>query len=126
MRRSGFLGILVLALVAIGAGLIGYQAGLTANAVAAGATVFVTGGFPGFGFLFFLFFLGFVLFSLAGRRHGWAGQGGYGPWGMGTRAGGPGSASDPSDPRRQWVAELHRSLHAEEEAARTGSEPRTS
>ena len=125
MRRTGFLGILLLGLVAIVAGLIGYQAGLTANAVGAGATVVVTGGFPGFGTLFFLLFIGFLLFAFGGRRRGWAGHAGHGPWGMGMR-GGPGSAPDPSDPRRQWVAELHRSLHAEDDAARTGTQSTTS
>ena len=54
MRRNGFLGILFLVLVAVVAGLVGYQAGLTSSAAAAGATVVVTGGFPGLGFLFVL------------------------------------------------------------------------
>jgi len=112
MRRNGFLGILFLTLVAVVAGLIGYQAGLTSSAAAAGATVVITGGFPGVGTLFFLLFLGFLFFSFAGRRRGSWGPGrGHGPW-----AGqmGPG---DPGDPRRQWVADMHRRLHEDDAAA---------
>jgi hypothetical protein len=125
MRRSGFLGILLLGLVAVVAGLVGYQAGLASNAIAAGTAVVVTGGFPGFGFLFFLLFIGFLFFALAGRRRGpWGAGHGHGPWAGRMGPGGPGDfgghgpgAGDPSDPRRQWVAELHRSLHAEESGA---------
>ena len=120
MRRTGFLGILLLGLVAVVAGLVGYQAGLASNAIAAGTAVVVTGGFPGFGFLFFLLFIGFLFFAFAGRRRGpWGPGHGHGPWAgrMGPGGfGGPGT-TDPSDPRRQWVAEMHRSLHAEQAAA---------
>lgn len=122
MRRSGFLGILFLGLVALVAGFVGYQAGLTSNAIAAGTAVVVTGGFPGFGFLFFLLFVGFLFFAFAGRRHGhWATGHGHGPWAGRMGSGGPGGfdgpgPADPRDPRRQWVADLHRSLHAEEAA----------
>ncbi len=116
MRRSGFIGILFLGLVAIVAGVVGYQAGLASNAVASGATVIVTGGLPGFGFLFFLLFIGFLFFAFAGRRRGSWGHG-HGPWveRMGPGGfGGPTDPADPADPRRQWVADLHRSLHEEE------------
>jgi hypothetical protein len=121
MRRSGFIGILFLGLVALVAGIVGYQAGLASNAIAAGTAVVVTGGFPGFGFLFFLLFLGFLFFAFAGRRRGPWGHG-HGPWAgrTGPGGGGPGGLSGPgdlSDPRRQWVADMHRSLHAEEAAA---------
>ena len=120
MRRSGFLGILFLGLVAVVAGLVGYQAGLASNAIAAGTAIVVTGGFPGFGFLFFLLFIGFLFFAFAGRgRRHWAPGHGHGAWTgqMGPGGfGGPGT-TDPSDPRRQWVAEMHRSLHAEQAAA---------
>jgi hypothetical protein len=122
MRRNGFLGILFLVLVAVVAGLVGYQAGLTSSAAAAGATVVVTGGFPGLGFLFVLLFFGFLFFAFAGRRHGTWGPGqGHGPWagrmGPGTPGGPAGSfGPDASDPRRQWIAEVHRSLHADEAA----------
>jgi len=132
MRRSGFLGILFLGLVAIVAGLVGYQAGLASNAVASGATVVVTGGFPGFGFLFFLLYVGFLFFAFAGRRRGpWGPGHGHGPWAdrMGPSdfrgPGGPGGPGDPADPRRQWIADLHRSLHEEESAAGRSAEGRS-
>ncbi len=115
MGRSGFLGILFLGLVALVAGVVGYQAGLASNAVAGGATVVVTGGFPGIGFLFFLLFFGFLFFAFAGRRRGGWGHGyGGSAWPGRVGPGGPGGPTDPSDPRRQWAAELHRSLHAED------------
>ena len=120
MRRTGFLGILLLGLVAVVAGLVGYQAGLASNAIAAGTAIVVTGGFPGFGFLFFLLFIGFLFFAFAGRRRGpWGPGHGHGPWAGRMGPDGPGGSvtTDPSDPRRQWVADLHRSLHAEEAIA---------
>lgn len=115
--RSGFLGVLFVGLVAIVAGLVGYQAGLASTAVEAGRTVVVGGWFPGFGFLFFLFFL-FVLFSFAGRRRYWGGGHGYwgpgygrGPWGGPTGMTGPDASTDP---RQQWIADYHKSLHEAE------------
>jgi hypothetical protein len=112
MRRSGFLGILFLVLVALVAGLVGYQVGLASNAVTAGATVVVTGGFPGFGFLFFLLFIGFIFFAFAGRRHGPWGPGyGHGPWAGRARSE---DGDERTDPRRQWIADVHRSLHADD------------
>ncbi len=124
--RRGIVGILLLGAVAVVAGLVGYQAGTAAGAATAGATVVVTGGFPWAGALFLLFlilFVGFPLFALAGMRraamhrgpwgHGWAGPGGPGATGV---HGGPGSWSSSDDPRRRWIAEMHRSLHAAEAA----------
>ena len=114
MRRTGFLGLLFLTFVAIVAGLIGYQAGLASNAAAAGATVVVTGGFPGFGTLFFLLFVGFLFFAFAGRRRGaWS-------HGRGPEAGR--MDADADDPRHRWVADMHRRLH-EEDAADPGAHP---
>ncbi len=114
----GFLGVLFLGLVALVAGLIGYNAGLTSTAAAAGNVVYVTGGgFGGFGLLFFLFFL-FLIFSFAGRRRMWGGGHGYwgpgygrGPWGGPTGMTGPDASNDP---RRQWIADFHKSLHEAE------------
>ncbi len=118
MRRTGFLGLLFLTLVAVVAGLIGYQAGLASNAAAAGATVVVTGGFPGLGTLFFLLFLGFVFFSFAGmRRRAWSSGHRNGPW-AGRMAG-----TDPDDPRHQWVADMHRRLHEETDPRPAGTDP---
>ena len=115
--RSGFLGVLFVGLVAIVAGLVGYQVGLASTAVEAGRTVVVGGWFPGFGFLFFLFFL-FVLFSFAGRRRYWGGGHGYwgqgygrGPWGGPTGMTGPDASTDP---RQQWIADYHKGLHEAE------------
>lgn len=130
----GFFGVLLLGLVALVGGLIGYQAGLTSTAATAGNAVIVTGGFPGFGTLCFLLFIGFLFFAFAGRRRAWGGHGhwgsgyGRGPWGGpmggGFGPGGPGgTGSGPdasSDPRRQWIAEMHRSLH-EAEAKSAGT-----
>ena len=131
MSRIG-IRVLFLGVFALVAGLVGYQIGVGSSAAAAGATVIVAGGGPGFGFLFFLFFLGIVLFAFGGRRRG--------PWGYGHRGWAPngaamgggtgtGDGSSHADPRRQWVAEMHRSLHAAEAAASgrssSGVEPPT-
>jgi hypothetical protein len=121
MLRRGLLGVLLLGIAAVVGGLIGYQVGLTSTAAATGATVVITGGFPGFGFLFFLLFIGFVFFAVAGRRRGPWGRGhGHGPWAGPMGPGGPGGSSDP---RRLWVAEMHRSLHAEDAAANRPPDP---
>ena len=132
MHRSGLFAVLTLAAVSVVSGLIGYNAGLTSTAVAAGATVVVTGGFPGFGtllFLFFLFFMTSMAFGFSRRKRAWMaghdGQHGHGPWGAGRPGGsgfGPGCGpmGNPADPRRQWVAEMHRRLH-EDEVKGTGT-----
>jgi hypothetical protein len=114
----GLLGVLFTGVVALTAGAIGFQAGVASNIGAAGGAVYLGGGLPGLGFLFFLFLIGFLLFAFGGmRRRAWsrgpmggpgAWGGRYGPWG-----------GDPTDPRRQWVAEAHRRLHEEEAASRT-------
>lgn len=116
-------GLLITGAIALTAGVIGYQAGLTSSAAAAGATVVVTGGFPGFGTLFFFLFIGVLFFSFAGRQRagwgpgwapgrgrGWGPRGSHGPWAGGMNPG------DPADPRRQWVADMHRRLHEEDAA----------
>ncbi|MCU0506525.1 MAG: hypothetical protein MUE82_12300 [Chloroflexi bacterium] len=129
----GLFGVFLLGATALVGGLIGYQAGLSSSAAAAGATVVVTGGFPGLGFLFFLLFVGFLFFAAAGMRrrahargpwgHGWAGGGPRGPWSGAGATGGPaagpeapGGPASADDPRRQWIAEMHRRLHAEDAA----------
>ena len=128
----GFFGVLFLAVVALVAGLVGYQIGITSHAVDGGGTVYVGGGFPGFGTLLFLLFIGFLFFGIAGRGHrghwghgygGGYGRGGWGggPWGGGPMGpGGPGNQPGQggsaawTDPRRQWVADMHRQLHADD------------
>ena len=127
MFRSGSLRVLFLAVFALVAGLVGYQIGVGSTAAASGATVIVTGGGPGFGFLFFLFFIGILLFAFGGRRRG--------PWGYGHGAWGPGMSRGPwggqprdggsgTDPRRQWVAAMHRNLHAADVPTAAGATPR--
>ena len=123
----GFFGVLFLAVVALVAGLVGYQIGITSHAVDGGGTVYVGGGFPGFGTLLFLLFIGFLFFGIAGRGHrghwghGYGGGYGRGPWGGGGGPMGPGGPGNQTgqggsaawtDPRQQWVADMHRQLHA--------------
>jgi hypothetical protein len=130
----GFLAFLFLGLVALGAGAVGYNIGVSqavaTTAGAAGAAVVYAGGwhagwllFP-FGLLLFPLFLiaffGFLAFAFGPRRRfgrGWGARDhGYGPMGFGPMGGG-------WDSRRQWVAEAHRRLHEEEarNAAASGS-----
>jgi hypothetical protein len=111
--------------IAVAAGVLGFQAGVASNIGTAGGTVVLGGGFHVFGLFLFMGFLFFSFLALAailgGRRrhrgrwgmHGAMGPGGHGPAWPGT-AGGPGT-----DPRRAWIAEVHRSLHDEE--ARSGA-----
>ena len=119
------LGFLFVGIVAIVAGVLGFQAGV-ASSVAAGtggvpAIVYLGGGFHFGGFLFFLLFfflfVGLILFAFGGRRRHWAGRDsmGRGPWsgGFGPMGGG--------DPRRQWIADAHRRLHEDEAAGAAGT-----
>ena len=109
-------GIIVVGITALVAGAIGYQVGISSavatSAAASGTVVYHAGmgfGFPWFGFLLFPFFLfllfGLFAFAFGGRRRG--------PWGPGYGPGrwGPWDAADGGDPRRQWVADVHRRLH---------------
>ncbi len=131
----GFLAFLFLALVALGAGVVGYNLGVsqavTTTAAGGGAAVVYAGPhfawfwfFP-FGLLLFPLFLiaffGFLGFVFGPRRrfgHGGWGRhdDGFGPMGFGPMGGG-------WDPRRQWIAEQHHRLHEEE--ARSASAPGT-
>ena len=110
------LGILFTGVIALTAGLIGFQAGVASNIATAGGVVWLGGGIPGLGFLFFLFFLGFLFFAIGGRRRAWARGPMGGGWGGHGSGGGNGPWGD-GDPRRQWVAEAHRRLHEEDGAA---------
>ena len=107
------LAILFTAAVALGAGFLGFQAGVASNIGAAGGVIWL-GGFPGLGFLFFLLFAGFLVVAIGGRRRAWAHGGRGHGW-----SGGP--MGNPDDPRRQWMAEAHRQLHEEDARARTGT-----
>jgi hypothetical protein len=122
----GFVGILVVLLVALVSGAIGFQAGVAANiGTTAGATVpayALWWGFPHvggflFGFLFLFLFIGLIAFAFGGRRRG--------PWGRGYRDwyGAWGDPMDPSDPRRQWIADAHRRLHQQDQQPGTPGAP---
>ena len=132
----GFFGVLFFGIVALVAGAIGYNIGLTSAAGVTERVVYVGGGggFGGFGLLFFLFFL-FLIFSFASRRRSWGGGHGHwgagygrGPWGGPMGPGGQGNQTGTgpdasTDPRRQWVADMHRSLHEAESKAGQPASP---
>jgi hypothetical protein len=113
------LALLVTGGIAVAAGVLGFQAGVASNIGAAGGSV-VLGGFSFVGPLLFMGFLFFSFLALAaifsGRRHrhGAWGHHAMGPGGFGP--GGPGGGQS-GDPRRAWVAEIHRSLHEEDAQA---------
>jgi hypothetical protein len=90
MRGFGWIGALIGLVLVIGAGVIGYNIGLSANIGASGATVgtvaypafgwgFGFGFFPFFGFIFFFLIL-FLIFGAFRRGRGWGGPGGHGYW----------------------------------------------
>jgi hypothetical protein len=123
----GFLAFLFLGLVALGAGAVGYNIGVsqavTTTATATGAAVAYAGPHLGmfwffpFGFLLFPLFLiaffGFLGFVFGPRRR--FGHGGW--WGGREYGAGPmdfGPMGGRWDARRQWVADQHRRLHEEE------------
>ena len=132
----GFLAFLFLGLVALGAGSMGYNIGVSqAATAAAGGTVAVAGGWHLLGgllllpfalFLFPLFlftFFGFLAFAFGPRR-----RFGRGPWrhdqsfGSMSGTGGFGPMSGHGfDARRQWVADAHRRMHEEEARTASGS-----
>jgi hypothetical protein len=152
MRRA-FAAILIVALLAIGGGIIAttaYQAGLAANVtvVQAGtdgttgavvAPVVVPGygygygwGWHGFGFfgflgaLFFLFLLfGLIRFAIGGGRRGWGGKGWYGPGPGGAGYGGPGQhGGSPWESRaHQTFEDWHRSAHSDPASGPATSAP---
>lgn len=105
-------GVLLVLAVAVTAGVIGFQAGVASNIAAAGGVVWLGGGFPFFGLLFFLLFLGVVFFAIGGARRRAMGPGawGGGPWGR------PVGGARGSDPRHEWVREMHRRLHEDDTA----------
>jgi hypothetical protein len=129
----GFLAFLFLGLVALGAGAIGYNMGLSqtvTTAAANGATVVYGGGGHWGGLLLlpfafflvplsFICFFGFLAFAFGPRR-----RFGRGPWGGHDHADGPMGFGRMSgrgwDGRGEWIAEAHRRMH-EADAARSGS-----
>ncbi|HEY5628217.1 MAG TPA: hypothetical protein VIR16_01790 [Candidatus Limnocylindrales bacterium] len=128
----GFLAFIFLGLVALGAGAIGYNIGVShevaTTAAANGATVVYDGGwhwsglfFLPFAFflvpLFFFSFFGFLAFAFGPRRRFGRGWGDHdhdgGPMGFGPMGG------RHWDRRSEWIAEAHRRMH-EDDAARGG------
>ena len=121
-----FLAFLFVALVALGAGAIGYNIGVshavTTTAAAAGAPVVYAGWWNGGFFfwpfaiflvpLFFFCFFGFLAFVFGGRRR-------FGPWGRY----GYGPAGEGWDGRQQWIEDAHRRMHEADAARAAGSTP---
>ncbi len=89
MRAFGLIGVVIAALVALAAGVIGFNIGVGTNVVASGATV--AGPYWGFGFGFFhpliglIFFFLFIalIFALIRRAVWGGGRGRYGHRGYG-------------------------------------------
>jgi hypothetical protein len=117
MRHFGWLGAILVLLIAVIAGSIGFAVGTntalsadTAGTVTTVPAVWgwhgVGWGFPFFPIIGFLFVFLFIAFIVGiGRRAAWAGRRGYGPYGWGPGAGGPG------DPRRAIFDDWHRQAH---------------
>ena len=117
MRAFGLIGVVIAALLALAAGVIGYNIGVGTNVAASGTAAgypywgFGFGFHPLFGLLFGILF--FVLIFALIRRAMWGGRGrSYGPgWG---RHGwyGPGSQS-----REEMLERWHRQAHGENEGS---------
>jgi len=121
MRALGWIGVLVTLLVALVAGVIGYNLGLGANVVTTtgGAVVYPGWGF-GFGFPFFGLIFGilfFVLIFALIRRAAWGGYRGYGPGGWGRHAGWEGRSMPPM--ADEMLERWHRQKHGESEPTDT-------
>lgn len=128
MRAFGLIGVVVAALVALAAGVIGYNIGLGANVAANGTVVahpYWGFGFfhPFFGLLFGILFI-VLIFALirrvawgghghgwGGHGHGWGGPGWYGP-------GGPSGQT-----REEMLERWHRQAHGDHEAGNPPANP---
>lgn len=115
MRAFGLIGVIVAALVALVAGVIGYNIGLGANLAASGTVVarpYWGFGFfhPFFGLLFGILFL-VLIFALirravwGGHSHGWGRHGWYAPSGPGGQT------------REEMLERWHRQAHGEPEGS---------
>lgn len=123
MRGFGFIGAVVVVLIAIVAGVVGYSLGVGANVAAVGAPVVYPlygwhFGFPFFGLIFGLLFL-FLIFGVV-RRIAWGrhayGPGGHGMHGYGMRGPGQGgwSQDKPMPPfADEMLQRWHRQAHEE-------------
>jgi hypothetical protein len=113
MRSFGLIGVVVAALVALAAGVIGYNLGLGANVAASGTTVtypywgFGFGFHPLFGLLFGILF--FILIFALIRRAVWGSHGhAYGPgWGRRGWYGPDGQG------REEMLERWHRQAHGD-------------
>ena len=126
MRTPGWLGVILVFLIALVAGGIGFAIGTTTTlpADASGVVAAVPVAWHGWGFPFFpilgiLCFFLFIAFVMGmARRAAWAGRGWYGPHGWG----GPGNG----DPRRAMLDDWHRQAHEQPTGATSSDEPATS
>ena len=132
--RFGFIGVFVALLIAVAAGVVGYNLGLGANVAATtdGATHVVYApwgygfGFGGFGLIFgILFFV--LIFSLI-RRAAWGGRGGWYGRGGWSRYGDPNHGHGSLPPQAQHMFDdWHRRAHGETTGSgQTGGQPGTS
>jgi hypothetical protein len=129
--RFGFIGILGALLIAVVAGVIGYNLGLGANVAATtdGATHVVYApwgygfGFGGFGLLFGILF--FVLIFALIRRAAWGGRGWYGRGGWGHYYGDQGHDHGSLPPQAQpMFDDWHRRAHGEStDSGQPGGQP---
>jgi hypothetical protein len=123
MRHFRWLGAILVLLIAVVAGSIGFAVGTdtTLAMETAGSVTTVPGpwhgvgwGFPFVPVLGFLFLLLFIAFIIGiGRRAAWAGRHGYGPHGWGH---------DGGDPRRAFFEDWHRQAHDRSAPPVTASE----
>ena len=116
MRAFGLVGVIVAALVALAAGVIGYNIGLGANVAASGTVV--AHPYWGFGFfhpffgllfgiLFFLLIFALIRRAVWGGGHGWGRHGWYGP------------GSPNGQTREEMFERWHRQAHGDHENAAT-------
>ncbi len=127
--RFGLFGVLIVVVLALVAGGIGYAVGVGSAPVAAGAPgavvypyFFHPFGFGLFGFIFFFLLIALLFAAIRGRRWG----GGYGPgrgWGGGYGPGGWGrfNANDVPPPMQQALEDWHRQAHGQPGSTGSGA-----
>lgn len=131
MRFIGWFTALAVLLVAVVAGTIGYNLGLSANIATSGVTpavypVYGWGWGFGFGHIFGLFFFLIIIFVIFGalRRAAWGGHHGRGPWmGRGYGPGGYGPGGSWKQAADDEFSRWHRRAHGETEDKADSSGP---